>query len=189
MKCFTSLASIAAVALLAGCSANAVDTASGRQPDGTSAAADPRGGPPAAGTWSPAAATLDVDANLRALRELQVFELGAVVENIPEGANCYRLACPGHERELDDAKARAAQALASFTRVALAAAADTSADAQIEADGTCYRSDETNLQTLMDLHVVEVGELVLEKPESFDNCYHVPRAHKLARIAAAVRKP
>ena len=194
MKCITSLATLAAVSLLAACSGRTVDTGSGQEPETSnpSSTPGPNGTPPASPAKSPVAAapaTIEVDANLQALRELQIFELSGIVENIPEGANCYNLACPGHEKEFNDAKARAAEALAAFTRTALDAAADTSADARIESSGACYFGDQKNLQTLKDLNVVALGDLVLEKPEHYVNCYNVPGAHKLARIAAAVRKP
>jgi hypothetical protein len=190
MKCLTALATIATVGLLTGCSANTVDTSSEPAPEAASPGSTPRpADPPAAPTKTPAAVTLEIDANLRALRELQVFDLGGVEENFPEGASCYSLACPGHEQEFNDAKARAAEALAAFTSKAIAAAADTSADARIESSGACYLGDQKNLQTLKDLHVIAVGDLVLEKPEAYVNCYSVPGAHKLARIAAAFRKP
>lgn len=183
MKCLTSLATIATAGLLAACSGNTVDTGTGHPPEASnpSPTPGPNGEPPSAATpntpATPDALTAGVDANLRALRELQVFEITAVVAtSTEEQRNCYG----GPPCAAD---------LAAFTRKALAAAADTSADARIESDGTCYRTDEENLQVLKSLSGVVIGDLLLEKPESFDNCYHVARAHKLARIVAALRKP
>ncbi len=194
MKCLTSLATIAAVGLLAGCSANTVDsTGTGQQPE-TSNPRAPSGqnaAPPESPSKPPAtvpAAALDVDANLRALRDLQVFEISGIVENIPESANCYSLACPGHEKEFNDAKTRAAEALAAFTHLALAAASDKESDLKIMEDGRCYINDQQNLQVLRDLHVVRVGDLVLEKPGQNQNCYYAPYGQKLARIADAVAR-
>ncbi len=185
MKCITSLATIAAVGLLAACTARTVDPGPGQPPEASSSSPSPSPSPTPGPTGDPSVSatkprppadvTLDVDANLRALRELQVFEVSAVVAtSSAEQKNCYGgPPCPIE--------------LAEFTRTALAAVADAEADARIESDGTCYRTDEQNLQALKELRGVAIGELVLEKPESFDNCYHVPRAHKLARIAAALR--
>ena len=179
MKSIASLATIAAVGLLAACTARTVDPGPSQPPEASSPSPTPgpTGDPSvsAAKPRTPTDITLDVDANLRALRELQVFEVTAVVAtSSAEQKNCYGgPPCPIE--------------LAEFTRTALAAVADAEADARIESDLTCYRTDEQNLQALKELRGVAIGELVLEKPQSFDNCYHALRAHKLARIAAALR--
>ena len=77
------------------------------------------------------------------------------------------------------------EALAAFTKVAVDAASHPERDAQVD----CSIPDAQNLQTLKDLQVVELGDLVLEKPAPVPHCYNIPRAHALARIARAFRKP
>jgi len=155
----------------------------GRRPrlSSPSSTPGPNGEPPTSTTKPPVSTpdfTYDVEKNLRALRELQVFEISAVVESSsPEQKNCY--GGPPCVWEL-----------AHFTQTALAAVADTEADARLESDGTCYRTDDENLKALQSLRGVAIGDLVLEKPESFDNCYHPslePTSSHESR--AALRKP
>jgi len=130
--------------------------------------------------------TTNVDVNLQTLRGLAVVEVLDVIVNIPQEANCYYAPCPGHESEFvsaEDARARAAQALADFTRTAVAAVSTNEPDLT----GDCARTDEQNLQVLKDLNVVSLGAII-EAPQA-SNCYGVPRALKLSRIAWAVQKP
>lgn len=159
MKPIASLAT--ALGLLGACSAGA------REPGA------PHAAPPAT-TPAPQAKppTPTADESLAALRALNVFEVRGVAAG-KEAGHCYG-PCPA---ELE--------ALAAFTRLAVEAAAHPERDAQVD----CSLSDAQNLQTLKDLRVVELGDVVLEKPTGFANCYNVPRAHALARIARAVRKP
>ncbi len=133
---------------------------------------------PAPAQAAPAAPTANatpgatVEENLAALRALKVFEVRGIATG-PETGNCYG-PCPAQ-----------VEAVAAFTRVAVDAAAHPERDAQVD----CGLSDAQNLQTLKDLHVVDLGDRVLEKPTGLPHCYNVPSAHTLARIARAVRKP
>ena len=195
MQRLTSLNTIAVVGLLAGCAGNAGDPAPAPPSetsktkvaagDGDEPPAPPVIGVKAAPTAAEAAATIaDIDANLEALRGLEVFEVRGVVLNIPEHANCYNLPCPGHDEEfvsIEVARAQAAPALAEFTSKAIAAASDETNY------GACERTDEANLQALKDLRIVHLGDAILEEPQA-SNCYF-ERAIKLARIAQVFKKP
>lgn len=192
MNRFTSLASLVAVGLLAGCSAASPDPEPNapltQPPTSTPTNGDhpgPQGATPPAET---AAIQAGVDANLQALRDLQIVEVGRVVENIPQAANCYGFPCPGHETEFADAKAQAAAALAAFTKTALEAASSSAHDEALATRHICYETDQANLQKLKDLHIVLLGDVVLEKPQA-SNCYSIPAALRLNRIVAAVIKP
>lgn len=154
------IASLAtALGLLGACSAGAAPP--------HAAADSPDKAPPASNSRVPTA-----EESLAALRALNVLEVRGVAAG-KETGNCYG-PCPAQ-----------VEALAAFTRVAVDAANHPERDAQVD----CRIEDAQNLQTLKDLHVVELGDRVLEKPAAFPNCDNVPRAHALARIAHAFRKP
>lgn len=159
MKPIASFAT--ALGLLGACSAGA------REPGAPRAA-------PSATTPAPQAKaqTPTADESLAALRALNVFEVRGIAAG-KETGNCYG-PCPAQ-----------VEALAAFTKVAVDAATHPERDAQVD----CSIPDAQNLQTLKDLQVVDLGDLVLEKPAAFPNCYNIPRAHALARIARAFRKP
>ncbi|MFO0675720.1 MAG: hypothetical protein U0169_04255 [Polyangiaceae bacterium] len=188
----SSLATFATLVTLTGCaSAPDADVTDSPSDDSTAQAivggrasrsCSPRPTPPAR----------TVDQNLQALRDLQVFEVRGVLVDIPENANCYNLPCPGHESEFvsrEEADRRAAANLDRFTRTAVAAAADVSLDDTIATTGHCYDTDAQNLDALKALRMVSLGDLVLEAPGQNPNCYYAPFGPKLARIAAAFRKP
>jgi hypothetical protein len=135
-----------------------------------------------------------VEENLASLKGLQIFEVAGIVQHIPESANCYNLPCPGHEAEFEAAKAADTQHLDTFTKTALAAAADPAST-----DPADLSAATTNLDKLRQLDVVQIGELVLAVPENNPNCYNLPcesdkqaaeatnneRAGQLANIAKA----
>ncbi|NOU32461.1 MAG: hypothetical protein HOO96_31535 [Polyangiaceae bacterium] len=155
------IASLAtALGLLGACSAGAREPAHAT-PEPTSNT------PPAPSPRVPTA-----DESLAALRALNVFEVRGIAVG-KETGNCYG-PCPAQ-----------VEALAAFTKVAVDAATHPERDAQMD----CSIPDAQNLQTLKDLQVVELGDLVLEKPAPVPHCYNIPRAHALARIARAFRKP
>jgi hypothetical protein len=194
MKRLTSLAALASIGLVNACAAKTQepppDPTPAPFPASASAPQPPTAAqPPAPGAPPPSQG--DVDANLKALRDLGIFEVQGIVEHIPEQANCYNVGCPGHEQEFADAKARAAAALATFTRTALDAAASTAIESTPAYSEHCYTQDDANLAALKALDVVALGDVVLEAPESYQagNCYSVIRARKLARIAVALEKP
>src|SRR5512143_2732637 len=105
MKCLTSLATIATVGLLAGCYAeqrtdDPTSTPPNQQSGGVesgrsdtpNASAQPTPSAPGTTPATSGVSTTDVDANLKALRDLQIVDVSGIVENIPEQANCYNLA-------------------------------------------------------------------------------------------------
>jgi hypothetical protein len=160
LKGMKPIASLAtALGLLGACSAGA---------------APPRATPAPASNTPPAPPPRvpTADESLAALRALNVFEVRGVAVG-KETGNCYG-PCPAQ-----------VEALAAFTKVAVDAANHPERDAQID----CSIPDAQNLQTLKDLQVVDLGDLVLETPAAFPRCYNVPRARALARIARAFRKP
>lgn len=160
LKGMKPIASLAtALGLLGACSAG---------PSPAHATPDPASKTPPA----PSPRVPTADESLAALRALNVFEVRGIAFG-KETGNCYG-PCPAQ-----------VEALAAFTQVAVEAAKHPERDAQVD----CRISDAQNLQTLKDLHVVELGDLVLEKPAAFPNCYNIPRAHALGRIARAFRKP
>lgn len=196
MNRITSLAVLASLGLVASCASKTEDlqepapsasTASAPTPAAPSTGDQqpPRANPPATKSL-----TNDVEENLKALRDLEVFDVNGIVAHIPEQANCYSLACPGHEQEFADAQARDAEALAAFTKKALEAANSTAIESTPEYSSHCYTRDDENLAALRALDVVSLGDVV-EAPESYQagNCYSVRRARKLARIAVALGKP
>jgi hypothetical protein len=151
----------------------------------------------AAGSISAHAMTTSVEANLASLRELRIFEVRGIID-VPEGANCYGLPCPGEELQFFESKQKAARRLGEFTSTAIHAAASPASDAYAPQTGPVA---EHNLQSLKDLKVVALGGLILEEPKNNPNCYNVPcetdraaadeinrdRACRLASIAAAFR--
>ena len=69
----------------------------------------------------PAAALAHVDQNLARLKALQVFEVGQLIVDMPEGAmNCYG-PCPGTEAAVEKAREQAAVRLEKLTTVAVSA--------------------------------------------------------------------
>ena len=135
-------------------------------------------------------ALAEVDANLARLASLDVFEVGQLLVQAPEGAyNCYG-PCPEFEDEIAAARQDAAVRLASFTERAMAAEPEAGDNPDPAGD----------LAALRALQVVAIGELLETEPESNPRCYGFPcsediaaaeahndrRARKLAAIAAAV---
>jgi hypothetical protein len=204
------LITLAIAGILAGCSGS--DPSSPPAPSGTG----PQGEMPEPGTPSTdealapsdvtrsagqslvAHAVAPVDPNLTALRELRIFEVEGVIEEIPEGANCSGNPCPGHEGEFAEAKRSAALRLADFTSKALLAAAHPVSDAYAPQTGPVA---EGNLTSLKSLQIVALGGLILEQPKNNAKCFDLPcdedrraadeinrdRACRLASIAAAFR--
>src|SRR5262245_46302379 len=100
-----------------------------------------------------------VEENLASLKGLQIFEVLSIVQHIPESANCYGVACAGHEAEFNAAKEADAQHLDAFTKTALAAAAEPPAT-----DAADLAAAQANLDKLRALDVVTIGELILQAP-------------------------
>ena len=166
-------ATIAVAGLIAGCSGSAAPQTTGPE------VKDP---------------PQSVEVNLASLKALQIFEVAGIVQHIPESANCYNLPCPGHEAEFNAAKAADQQHLDTFTKTAVAAAADPPSTDPVDLAATA-----TNLDTLRKLDIVQIGELIVAVPQNNPNCYNLPcesdkqaadainneRAGKLANIAKA----
>lgn len=146
--------------------------------------------PAAEGRSAPKGAIKGVDENLARLRALDVFEVGDLIVDYPEGSmNCYG-PCPGSEAGIEKAKADAAAKLAK-----LADAAE-SAVKQMNAAGKCdAASVNAHIAALEALKIVHVVGLIQEQPRADRNCYvgHCPedracaRADKLAAIAQKAR--
>lgn len=169
-----------ALGALAGCAVAPADAT--HQPEAPTVAADP-------------AAMEHVDANLARLRALQVFEVGALVVDLPEEAfNCYG-PCPGSEPAITAAKVKAATRLAALADVAEAVAEAPPANA-------CALSTvDDNLAALQALRIVGVASLIEAQPAQNPQCYNLPceediaaaklincaRAGKLAGIAGAAQ--
>lgn len=107
---------------------------------------------------------MGVEANLRALEDLQVFEVGDLIVDMPENAySCYG-PCPGSEDDIAEAEADAAERLAAFTEAATQAQADAVGDPGPQ-------SVDELLAQLEALSIVEIGGLVELQLESAGSCY------------------
>lgn len=131
---------------------------------------------------APAAPAHTVAENLARLRALDVFEVGAMENQIPADANCYGgpfalgFACPGKEATFAHGKAKAERRLEAFANRAERAVAATPSVAWAGFPGG------NDLQALRDLHVVEVGELIVSQPET-SSCYGFCNATNATRVA------
>jgi hypothetical protein len=179
---------------LAGCNAHPGDAESSPH----KGSADP------AGSGSPslrvavdgAVALANVDENLARLRDLDLFEVGELIVNLPsEATNCYGLPCPVAQEALQAARVHGAERLAN-----LAGAAER-ATATPYSGYACGTRIDVNLETLRSLEVVGIGAFVRILPENNPNCYNQPcpadiaaadarneaRAAELESIALAVQ--
>ncbi len=110
-----------------------------------------------------------IDQNLARLAALEVFEVGYLLVDAPEGAfNCYG-PCPEFADEIAAAEAEAAERLADLVEVAEAAA--TSPPAAYACDESLVSA---NLDALRSLQIITVGNLVQAVPENAAACYGLP---------------
>ena len=128
-------------------------------------------GPSPGGASDPndeATAPHTVEENLRRLTDLDVFEVGALVLDVPDEAfNCYG-PCPGWEDEIEAAEAAAADRLELFADAAEAAAAVPSTAAYDEEDVA------DDLASLAALEIVQIGAFLEEEPANNPSCYNLP---------------
>ena len=128
----------------------------------------------------PAAALAHVDQNLARLKALQVFEVGQLIVDMPEGAqNCYG-PCPGTEGAVKKAKEQAAVRLEKLTTVAEGATDKPAAAASCE-----KASIDENLKALSALRIVGVSGLIEVQPVNNPQCYNLPCQEDIAAAKAA----
>ncbi len=212
MKTMKALTTVAALAVIGGCSANELSSGGGADgahvpaPRSDETAAPPDsgarpgpGGKAAAKAAGARAPTLSVEDNLARLRALRIFDVGQMENQIPEDANCYgsptsiSYACTGHEKEFNEGKAAAEKRLSEFTVAAESAVARTP-DAKSGPFGNGGANLDANLEILRNLHIVEVGALILDLPESA-TCYgfcqasNETRALQVMTLAALATAP
>jgi hypothetical protein len=124
-----------------------------------------------------------IDANLARLEALEVFEVGALIVDVPEEAyNCYG-PCPGFETAEADALAASAQRLANLADIAEAAAV-----LPIEGNDCNPTTIDENLDALQALGIVTVGDLTMGDSQASSNCYsqaYIESAGQLAHIVEA----
>ncbi len=129
----------------------------------------------------------DIGDNLRALADLEVFEVGELVVQQPDSAFACYGPCPGYEDDLAQAETEAQERLAAFTAAALAAASEPSVG-----DPGPSAVDEL-LAELDELAVVEVEGLVERQLDSAGSCYvgfcpeEIEQRAALASIVEATR--
>jgi hypothetical protein len=168
------------LALAAGISSGAAGC-DGAGPTGTAAATPPT--PPV--TPDPGYGDPSVEANLARLQALQVFDVGALILDLPDQATaCYGLPCPADVTQsmLRAARARQAPRLARLTALAESAAASTEIAPAAPADVA------GDLQALRDLRVVEIGDLIAAVPVAQPSCYNQPCPEDLARADADTQR-
>ena len=139
----------------------------------------------------------EAEVNLEILAELDVFEVGDLILDVPvEAFSCYGWPCPDWADEIAVAQEEASVRLAAFTEIALYAISGVSSSDVFPEDGIGE-----HLDTLRGLEVVEVGDLIEDEPEVTGNCYNLPcpeeivaaeernneRAWQLEAIANATR--
>ena len=132
----------------------------------------------------------DIETNLARLANLDVFEVGELIVDMPaEAFNCYG-PCPGAEVAIAEAEADAAERLGAFTAAAIDAVNAPESDADVA----------KALEELRSLQIVGIGELIETVPSNPSNPYNSPnpedieaaeqenseRALKLEAIANAV---
>jgi hypothetical protein len=111
--------------------------------------------------------------DLERLRALQVFHVGQLVLELPaEATACYGLPCPGWEDRVAREVATQMPRLDRLTAKAEALRASVHVDfAYADLDTAQVERD---LQTLRDLHIIQVGALVAAEPVAEPNCYNLP---------------
>jgi hypothetical protein len=185
LKTMNRAAMVAGVSVLVGCGASTAPTNQSTTPapaDTTTAA-----------TTAPAATESE---NLARLKALQVFDVGALLVDAPEGAfSCYG-PCPDYKDAIAKAQQAADARLGRLVTVAEKAAK------QPAPAGACDTSAiNANVAALEALRIVHVAGLLVEAPKTSPSCYNQPcpgaedaarvitctRAGKLANIAAAAK--
>lgn len=122
----------------------------------------------------------EVDINLEILDDLDVFEVGGLILDVPaEAFSCYGLPCPDWADEIAAAEQEASVRLAAFTEIAVDA---------IYGVSSAYPFPESrigwHLDALRGLEVVEIGDLIEDEPEVTGNCYALPCPEEIAAAEA-----
>jgi hypothetical protein len=154
------------------------------------------------GAASSELSTSALSENIARLRALRVFHAAPIQDSVPEAAVCYRfgptqtsigLICPEMLSYYEGEIAAGDRRLAAFVGAAEAAAALP--DAIVASDGTNLNSEQVarDLATLRSLHIVDVGNFILDDPEG-STCYQTfcersdaVRAGKLHDIVKAAQ--
>jgi len=111
----------------------------------------------------------DVASDLARLAELNIIDMGRLVEDYPYGAmNCYG-PCPGFEDEIAEADLRQAARLHELVQIA-----DRVATVNLDVAECNVEVIDDNLAALDSLDIVEVFGLVEEVPVSSPYCYNLP---------------
>jgi hypothetical protein len=126
----------------------------------------------------------DAQAELEALRGLDVIAVGDLLVALPSESSCaYTGPCPGWEDAAAAEIARQLPRLERLNEIAAQAAAayDPAATAPTAAESAA------DLQALRELHIVDVQALIQEVPVAEANCYNLVCPGEEERIAAENR--
>ena len=126
------------------------------------------------GSTAPVATTtfqsVAAEPNIDAINALNVVAVGSLLLAVPADAatNCYGVPCPNEQPVINAEVSRQLPRLQQLTNLAQAAAES--------ADPGRVVSDEevaTDLQTLRELYIVSIGDLVVDVPQVSGLCYNV----------------
>lgn len=110
----------------------------------------------------------EAEAELATLRALDVVHVGRLLVALPaEATACYGYPCEGWEDAAAAEVARQLPRLRNLTAIA-SAAMESSPDVAPSAEETA-----ADLRALRELHIVEIGELIVDVPAATPNCYNL----------------
>ena len=118
----------------------------------------------------------EAEINLEILADLDVFEVGDLILDVPaEAFSCYGWPCPEWAEEIAAARQEASVRLAAFTELAVYAVSDVNSPYVFPENWIGW-----HLDALRDLEVVEIGDLIEDEPEVTGNCYALPCPEEIA---------
>ena len=122
--------------------------------------------------------------NIERLRALRIFEVAPIQDRIREEASCYRDLTAIGWVCFEDLEERAEEIAVAEERIATLA--DLAEKAVADTRDPGFGAAPNSLQALRDLHIVEVGDFILDLPESY-SCYGMCNPSNQARTAQLER--